>query len=65
MSEAKLCVLCKYPMTNGGYVRQSGTPKRYIPVDYCINNECVRYGLLTILKLKDKDKPNVKSGGLE
>lgn len=49
-STAPLCVLCDYPMTRGGYLRQQGKPGTYVPVDYCVNNECMRYGLITILK---------------
>lgn len=49
-SKSPLCVLCFYPMTNGGYLRQAGKPVTYIPVNYCINTECPRYGLLAILK---------------
>lgn len=49
-SVSPLCVLCKYPMPNGGYLRQAGKPVNYVPVQYCINNDCPRYGLITILK---------------
>jgi hypothetical protein len=49
-SVAPLCILCHYPMPTGGYLRQAGKPISYVPVMHCINNECQRYGLVSIVK---------------
>lgn len=49
-SVSPLCVLCKYPMPISGYLRQAGKPITYLPMMHCINNDCYRYGLLSVLK---------------
>lgn len=58
MNEEPKCVLCKLPLMRAGYLRNSGQPKTYIPTFYCDNNECERYGLVSVLKLKVDATPN-------
>lgn len=50
-TEVLQCVLCQAPLWVGGYIRQGGKPIMYAAVYYCDNNECLRYGLLSIYKL--------------
>lgn len=48
------CYECWYPMTRGGYLPVVMPPQTdgfgsSVPVNYCINQACARYGLLTVV----------------
>lgn len=46
-SVSPLCIHCRYPMPVSGYI--SMPSGEHTKVNHCINKECIRYGLLTIV----------------
>ena len=46
------CLGCKAELEEGYYIRQPGKPVTYIGGWICQNPNCIRYGLLTMLKLR-------------
>jgi len=52
------CVLCLCKLETGGFLRMAGTPITYARTYYCDNNECPRYGLVSVYKAADPNKEN-------
>ena len=46
-TEGKLCVKCKQILADTGMIRSGGGFT--IPSDFCINKNCERYGLDTVI----------------
>lgn len=55
MSEENKCLSCDTELELSGYLNVPGTPKKFLSLYHCINLDCPRYGLASVLKLKEEE----------